>query len=286
MTKATDYTTAIAWTAFLVLLTACGWYKAIENQRDWDRQIAWQTRMATLSELSRVEFRRTKDFLQSVQGKLLSLKDVERELNNGEPFSLRQVDDRQVAEWMHPAYGIPAVLSIEDQKLMGWNMSGGSPMQLLGNAQPMQIRYNSQAEQFRKAVRPMAVIIWVAAAVLASIRSRYSWVAAQSMLASAMTYGAATVVAPNYNLTFQGIFSNDSMFYAVIMYAISLAAMAWRWPSRDWKPQFQLKHLLVATTASALLLAMGSFGYFALSVFAGGALILWLMLWKMQGSTA
>ena len=61
------------------------------------------------------------------------------------------------------------------------------------------------------------------------------------MLAVAVAYGAAQLVAPVYDLTLTGIFSNDGLFFAGLVLAASALAMAWR----ARRPQLNLGPRLV-----------------------------------------
>lgn len=270
--------TTILWTIFLVLLIASGWYKSVENRRDWDRQVAWHSRMQRLQEESRAEIKRIDALLESDRTTPLTRKDLERELNDGEPFELEEEKGRLRADWVHPEYGIPVTMYFDGHQLEGWRMTGGSFTQFPRNAQPPRTSHSSLAEHIRRRIPGTATGVWLAALVSSLISRRAAWSAAQVMLTASLAYGAATVVAPNYNLTVQGIFSNDPMFWAVIMYVGSIIGLAINWPDRRPNMQFTLGHLLLVFTAAAVLLAMGPFGYFAFCVFAVGGVLLWVLL--------
>lgn len=270
------------WLLFLVVLLAACWYKADENRRDRERQAAWETRIATLQVESREEYDRLLQYFRSGRDRGILRQELEQELNDGQPFDLQPDGDRQEAHWTHPKYAIPIELRFYDNKLTGWGMSSGSPMALPENAQPPPLRFDSTAEGIRESARTISVYLWVLTMLAtfglqARCDRKRAWYSSQLMLAAALVYGGATVVSPSYDLTIQGIFSNDPMFLAVMLYLGSLIALATTWPTRA-RPQFRLRQLLVAFTAAALLLAMGPLGYFALCVFAGGGLMLMGML--------
>ncbi|MCO6044456.1 hypothetical protein NG895_11125 [Aeoliella sp. ICT_H6.2] len=270
----------VLWTVFLVLLVAGGWYKSVENSSDWERQVAWQAHMSQLQAESRQELARLDAFFESDRASPLTRADLERELNDGQPLDLEESRGRLMVDWTHPKYNIPVRLYFDGDQFEGWRMSGGSPEELPGNAKPPRTSHSSTAERIRKRIPGIATVVWVAAAVVACVgrRDAVLWPAAQVMLAASLAFGAATVVSPNYNLTVEGIFSNDPMFLAVIMYVLSLFALAIHWPDGLPTFHFKLGHLLLIFTGVAVLLAAGPFGYFAICVFAAGGVLFWLLL--------
>ncbi|QDU54228.1 hypothetical protein [Aeoliella mucimassa] len=273
-----SYRLAIAWIAFLAVLLSASAYKAQENRRDLAQQQAWHERMAQLQEDAQQEVQRVDTLLESLWKQPGARATLEQELNNGQPFEVHESEGREVANWVHPEYNLPVQLSFSGDELRGFSLRGANPGALPENAQPRMIRLKSRAERIRQAVRPIAIACFVVAVLIACFVHRYSWIAANLMMFAALTYGAATVVAPNYNLSVQGIVSNDAMFFAVIMYLIALAAMASTWPTVRHELQFRLRELLVAFTLAAILLSMGPLGYFALVVFAIGSGLLFTLV--------
>ncbi len=274
---------SVVWILFLFFLLAACWHKADENRRDHERQAEWGKRIAKLQLESREEFDRLLKYFRAGRDRGIMRQEVEQELNDGQPFDLQPDGDRQEANWTHPRYAIPIELRFYDDRLTGWGMSSGTPMSLPENAQPPPLRFDSPAERIREIARTVSVYLWVLMMLAAfGLQARHdrkrAWYSSQLMLATALVYGGATVISPGYDLTIQGIFSNDPMFLAVILYVGSLIALAATWPATHTRPQFRLRQLLVAFTAAALLLAMGPLGYFALCVFAGGGVMLMGML--------
>ncbi len=95
-----------------------------------------------------------------------------------------------------------------------------------------------------------------------------------------MVCGVAWLTAPNYTITVQGILSNDSLFYAAVMYVVSLACLGHRLAAEllhldcPLRFRFSLRSLLVVTAIVAVLLGMGPFGYFSLCLLVIGAALL------------
>ncbi|MEX0936704.1 MAG: hypothetical protein WDZ59_02510 [Pirellulales bacterium] len=261
---------------FLVVLVAATWFKAHENHRDTRIQAQWRERIAVLEAEGKVEYQRLVRLIASTQN--VSRSELEAKLNNGRQFDLQANGSRLEARWTHPDYGIPVHLSFENDMLRSWNMSGGSPAMLPGNAQPKPRRFDSQAETIRHAAQLISAYAWLVAFCVTVARPKHVWLAAQAMLALALAYGAATVVSPVYSLTIRGIVSNDSLFWAAMMYLVALIALSTACPAKVRKLQFQLRHLLLAITCAALLLVIGPLGDFALCVFAGGFLVLVTLL--------
>ena len=103
---------------------------------------------------------------------------------------------------------------------------------------------------------------------------------AQVLLAAALASGMAWLVNPGYSISRQGVFSNDSLFWALVMliFSIYLLAvttalhsphMALKLPSF----QFRLRQLLLAVTVAAVLLAAGPFGWFVSITAIAGTLV-------------
>jgi hypothetical protein len=120
-----------------------------------------------------------------------------------------------------------------------------------------------------------AAIAWLVALGVAVISRRFGLVAAEAMVVISLACGTAWLVSPLYDLSLQGIVSNDSLFFALLMYLLSLSLLAFRLPN-DKLPrfQFQVRTLLSVTGLVAILLAMGPFGYVALAALSAGAVLL------------
>lgn len=262
---------AILWAVFLAGVVGAGWYKNEENQRDHRARAAWDDRIAKLQAEGQKEFERLKDFLDAKHASACTRSELESELNGGRPFDLQVQNDRNEVNWSHPKFAIPIRLSFEGDQLNGFSISGGSPRALPENAQPKPKRFDSRAESIRKLALRISVVGWLAALVFYTF-GKHARLGANFMLASALVFGTATLVAPLY--TIGGVASNDHMFWAIIMYAWGLVALARTWPVAGLKPQFGVGQLLLALTACALLFGLGPFGYFSLAVFAGSGVFL------------
>src|SRR4029079_2225950 len=105
--------------------------------------------------------------------------------------------------------------------------------------------------------------------------------AAEAMLVLVLACGTAWLVSPNYDLTPNGIFSNDVLFFAAIGYVVSLLILSWRLAGDREGPrklQFSLRTLLAVTAVASILSAAGALGYLAPAALSAGAIFVLLTL--------
>jgi hypothetical protein len=104
------------------------------------------------------------------------------------------------------------------------------------------------------------------------------------MVVLSVACGMAWLVSPLYDLTLQGILSNDSLGIALVMYVVSLGLMAFRVRHHQLlKFQFRVRTLLTITGLVAILLAMGPFGYVALAAISIG--LFFVLSWTSANFT-
>lgn len=267
----------IIWILVLAVVLGFGWYKSVENRRDRERQAAWRAEFARLESEAKKEHQRWRDWLRG----LYSLADARQEaadkLNGGRPFTVEPDGDYETARWTDPKYGIELELTFAGEKLVASGSHFGTGALLAAHPRPTRLAQASRAEAARQFVAQWCGWLWLVTLVV-SIRGRWGRIGAEAMLALALAYGTALLVQPHCTLTPRGVFSNDPLFFAFLMYLVSLACLASlvsterRVRDQAWRIRFSLRSLLALITAIALLLAMGPFGYVTLCVFAlGGA---------------
>jgi hypothetical protein len=263
--------TFIAWAVFLTLVFGFGWKKSAENERESQALSDWSAGYATFSKEADAEWRRLIAYLDSVHAKPGSQKSLEVELNGGQPFELRESDTnaRQLIDWSHPKYGGRASFEFENGVLVGRNANWGTPPESL-YPRPQAVARTNSAEWLRLRIAKFAGIAWLIGLAIWFVFRRQRMIAAQLLLALALAYGMAQVVNPHYSLTWQGIFSNDPLFFAVVMLAVSVVLLAGTLAARTsndtLRPQFGVRHALIAITLIAAPLAAGPFGYLTLAV--------------------
>jgi hypothetical protein len=259
-----------AWAIFLAILFAYGWYNARQVEQYREAQARWEKAQAEHAKQSQVEIQRIGNLLSNLVGKA-SQREVEQQLNRGHPFELRREGDAEVATWQAPDYFVNSELSFRGGTLVGSSVGfDGNFAQR--NPAPI-APWTKPAEAWRHWFVHVAAWTWgiAGAAWIAIPRGRL--LTAQIMLAAALAAGTALAVHPGYSMTWQGIFSNDNLFFAAIMLAISIVALALtlrqQHTEMSFRVQFGLRHALIAITVFAIILATGPFGYltFAVAVF-------------------
>jgi hypothetical protein len=223
------------------------------------------------------------DARQQIESRLLETWSVTRE----------RVEERGIANWTHRRYAIPLRTEFEGDRLVAHSARGGSMQRWKKYPQPVRVAISSPAESVRRFIAAWVGWLWLAALAITILSRRYGLIAAEAMLAISLVCGAAWAVAPNYTLTVQGVFSNDPLFFAAVMYLSSLVCLALRLAprlddlDRSLRLRFRIRTLLIATGVIAAFLAMGTFGYFALLVLTIGACIFAVILqWQHRARTA
>jgi hypothetical protein len=129
------------------------------------------------------------------------------------------------------------------------------------------------AESIRKLIPRSAIVAWFLAFAVAATSNRFGRIAAESMVAVSLACGAAWLVNPLYSLTFRGVFSNDPLFSALMMYLASVSLLAMRTPIDHASIRFNLRALMAIIAAIAVLMAMGPLDYVAILVFGFGGVL-------------
>ncbi|MEX2315819.1 MAG: hypothetical protein WD669_01615 [Pirellulales bacterium] len=262
---------AVAWLLFFLAIFGLGSYKAWENRRDAAVQQDWHVRWKKLQAQAQTQFTLLREQARILLGKPNSQRQLEIDWNAGEPFELKREGARDVAVWEDPKYGCHFELKFNKGVFTGWsaNWAGG-----LGKLypRPAQFSRTGKAASVRRQIAKFSLYGWLVFFVAWWILAQHRCLLSQILLAAALAYGMATLVHPNYTLTWRGIFSNDNLAIAAALVAVSivlLAAMlvAARPDARSLFPvRFGLRRLLGAMTVIACLLAVGPLGYLVLIV--------------------
>jgi hypothetical protein len=257
----------IAWTIVLATIFAYGWYNARQVEQYREAQARWEKAQAEHAKQSQIEIQRIGNLLSNLVGKA-SQHEVEQQLNRAQPFELRREGDAEVTTWQDADYFVNSELSFRNGTLVGSSV-GFNGTFAQRNPAPI-TPWTKPAESWRRWFVRVAAWTWGIAGVAWIAIPRGRLLTAQIMLATALATGAAIAVHPGYSITWQGIFSNDNLFFAAIMVALSIVALARtlrRQSSKtSFRVQFGLRHALIAITVLAVILAAGPFGYFTFSV--------------------
>lgn len=276
----------------LILLGA--WYKERENRADWEAQLKWQGNIDRLT----IEGGQQKDRLVAqirswwkepdILSKPNILSKIEAEWNDGKKLPLRREGEFDHATWVDPIYNQKYMFKFREGRLVALTTGWGTGDLLTAYPQPTSHSRTSTAESIRSAMLACAVILWFVLYLGAMVVKDQRWLE-QGALLAALTAGAAWLTNPMYSVSWHGIFSNDSLFYAVVMLVLTGALMAARRANalfiRNFR--FSLKKLLFALTAVAILLALGPVGFVALAVMGLAGLVgfLW-SFWARRGRIA
>jgi hypothetical protein len=275
----------LAWLLPVAIVLGLGWYKSAENRWGVDEQMALRTKAHRLEAESQTLYQELNVWAQGLYKATNPADEIFDKLNGGQPMNRERQGDYEVINWKRPEYGIRMEFTFSGQTLIGHG-SHRSSVGLPG-AQPETLRAQSGfAESVRRSILPYAVVLWFLALAAAITSRRHGRIASEAMFVVSLLCGAAWLVSPLYTLTPQGIFSNDPLVYALLMYVASLVVLVWRRPiSASAKFQFRLQTLLAITGGVAVLLAMGEFGYVALAVFTVGAIFFGVaLLWRTTAS--
>ena len=267
----------IFWSLCLSIVLGAGWYKSVENRRDRARQAAWHQQIERLQTEARTEYKRTVAWIHNLYSQPGGRQQVENKLKDAWSVNWETDGHRDVANWRHEKYGIPLQTEFEQDKLVAHRAGNGHVLTMY--PQPPQLARSSRAESIRRFVADWAGWLWLAALSITVLPRRWGLLAAQAMLAISLACGAAWLVTPHYTITIQGVLSNAPLFFAAIMYFTSLVCLAHHVAAelahldQPLRFRFGLRTLFILTAIVAILLAMGPFGYFTLSVSVAGSII-------------
>jgi hypothetical protein len=267
----------IVWVVFLSALFAFGSYKSSINRRDDEMQAQWRAKIDQRQKEIEIEWPRRTAWIRSLPKHPDSRQKLETEFNGGQPFDLNNDGRRQTLKWSDPIYGGELELTFENGVLIGHGAHWGTGRLGRLYPQPAQLGSIGWTESWRLALIRPSIGVWISALIAAIAFSGQRELFAQVMLAAALTCGTAWLLHPHYSWTWNGIFSNDMLFFAVPMIAFGVAMTANAMAARPdaIRPRYSLRMAFIAMTVAALLLATGPFGYMALAVATGCLLLGW-----------
>ena len=92
------------WLIFLAAVFGFGWYKSWENRQYQLASARWYDARHEFLLRSHVENNRILEHRHRLHGKPDSQIQLERQINRGEPFELREIGGRETVDWHDPAY--------------------------------------------------------------------------------------------------------------------------------------------------------------------------------------
>jgi len=213
--------------ALLVLgsIYTLGWYKSSENHRDCQALVAWRQRLDDFKGEANAEQARLVSWIRSLYTHRNGKREIEKKLNDGTPLSIA---DGTTFLWTHPEYGIPVAVTFKGNRL-GSSMIHGAQLDQV-HREPLTTYRTGVAETIRRSITHVLPWLWILACIVAIVSSRYGLFSAMTALGLSLAYGCAIIVSPYYTLTVSGIFSNDPLFIAFLLYLSSIIVVAFRMP--------------------------------------------------------
>lgn len=201
----------------------------------WERQ---QTRLLNAGLAARQLIRKLDDRIQEPDGTWhdRTRTEVERVLNDGKPFTpvpaeTGDNDNARVewANWTDPVSGWGFILKFRDGGLTGYRLTNtGTTANPQPPGPPPFDRFTHKVQRAFAGSFSFGIgtVAWLIAFVLYLGWKQQRKVLAEVMLALTLLCGTAWLTWPGYSLTVKGIFSNDMLFWAVLMLVVSLAVLA------------------------------------------------------------
>ena len=216
------------WLAFVCLLLCAASLRVWQNHQRRARYQAWQQQIAQGQQVGNETRQKMRAlWKQHAWPDSLHRSDFEKVLNNGEPLALSRQDERDVAVWTDPISGATFELSFQDDKWMGYR---GSSIPKAPPA-PTPAVFDKATERIRSLIagwnRGWGPAAWLVLLALCLALKRRRLLLAQLLLGTALVSFAAWLVAPNYSLTRQGVFSNDMLVLGTLMLVLSVSVMVW-----------------------------------------------------------
>jgi hypothetical protein len=264
------------WAAYVGLLLGCGWWKDAENREDIQRQSKWQAYIGELRIEAKQHFDEVIEWMRLNSSHPDSRQAFQQWFSSDYTGTTLEEGDREEYKWVHAKFGFKIEATFLAEHVVGHGGHWGSgDIEQIHPAPPV-VRFTSLAERIRRFAASWLAWAWVLLLPFALFSRRYGMVAAQAGLAVAMAYAVAQLTAPNYSLTSQGIFSNDPLVMAALMFLSSVVLLAKRSPTSPQplrQMKFRLRSILLVTTMCAIAAAAGPLGLVAMIAFLFGLLL-------------
>lgn len=269
------------WSAYVALLLGCGWWKDAENREDIQRQSKWGARIGELRIESKQHYDEVVEWMRLNSSHEDARQVFEQRFAGEYALTLQERDELVEAKWVHSKFGYAVNATFQDDQVIGHGANwGSSDVEQVYPAPPV-VRFTSHAEHIRRFAARWLAWAWLVLLPLPLFSRRRGTFAAQAGFAVALAYAVALLTAPNYSLTSQGIFSNDPLVLAALMFLSSVVLLAKRSPTslQGFKRmKFRLRTMLLLTTLCAIAAAAGPLGWVAIGAVACGAPLYLLVL--------
>ena len=264
------------WAAYVGLLLGCGWWKDAGNREDIQRQSKWQAFIGELRVESKQHYDEVLEWMRLNSSQPGSRQIMQQRFGSDYTGTTLEEDDREEVKWVHAKYGFVIEATFLDEHVIGHGARWGSGDVEQIHPPPPVVRFTSLAERIRRFAANWLAWAWVLLLPFALFSRRRGMITAHAGFAVAMAYAVAQLTAPNYSLTSQGIFSNDPLVMAALMFLSSVVLLAKRSPTSPQplrQMKFRLRSILLVTTMCAIAAASGPLGLVAMIAFLFGLLL-------------
>lgn len=264
------------WAAYVGLLLGCGWWKDAENREDIQRQSEWQAYIGELRIEAKHHFDEVIEWMRQNSSQPDSRHVFQQRFSSDYTRMMLDEGDRDEDKWVNRKYGFEIKATFLDEQVGGHSGHWGSGQVEQIHPPPPVVRFTSLAERIRRFAARWLAWAWFLLLPFALFSRHRGMVAAQAGLAVALACSLAQLTAPNYSLTSQGIFTNDPLFLAALIFLSSVVLLAKRSPTslpRLAQMKFRLRSILLLTTMCAIAAAAGPLGLVAMIAFLFGLLL-------------
>ncbi len=214
------------WIVVLALIIVSAGRKAAENSRQRAESAEWHSKITQLTGAGLKQRDALVARIRDLHGQPNSRQQLEAEFNGGKAFAVTADGDRLAAAWIDPTYGMRSEVGFEADKLVSHSVQWGTGDLTRVYPEPPRIAFTSRNEQVRQLAVALLPWLWGLSLAVFLLVPVARLVASETMLALAIAYGTAQLVAPVYNLTINGIFSNDALFFSAVMLLVSTIAVS------------------------------------------------------------
>lgn len=158
----------------------------------------------------------------------ISKAELEAKFNGGRPFNLTKRGNLRIARWKDPNSGLNVEFDFNSDN--GWTGWGSSLSNVHNVPQPTRAPFDQFTHKIQRLFAGsfslgIGTVAWLVAIALYIVWKKQRQALSEIMLALTLMCGTAWLMWPSYYLTLSGIFSNDMLFWAVLMLMTSTIAL-------------------------------------------------------------
>ena len=258
---------------FLILLLTFGYFSARANVGfDTDLK-SWEKEEQLLVQRLQTDSESMNKWLDSFKFDSPARMQVEEKLksDNFKEVPKEPLDVSEIDSWVHQETGLSINLVFaKDDCLFFHQVLWGPAEREKVNPKPIVTSGWGFMEKTRKGLSWGSLIVYLISLTCLGFRKSIKarqWFSLL-MVASSLTGCCCSLVNPRYSITWQGVFSNESLLAGAIMLLLAIVYLACSYPKQ--KLQLDLKSLILVVSFAAVLSALGIVGLVTLGTFAVG----------------